>query len=312
MHILVTGVTGFIGHAVSGHLSEAGHTVSGLSRDAEAARRAVPWLTSSFSWTPLTEDLPAEALDGVDAVVHLLGEGIAGRWTAGKKQAISESRIESTRRLVAAMARRETRPSVLISASAMGWYGERGDEELVEAEPAGAGFLANVCQRWEAEAVAAEDLGVRVVRLRSGNVMGQGGGFLGPMLPLFRWGLGGPLGSGRQWWPWIHLADHARLISHLLTEPISGPVNASAPEAVRQRDFAKALGHVLHRPAVLPIPAFALNLLLGEFAHEALVSQRMVPQRALESGFQFEFASLELALRDCAWRHEGMIEQGTY
>ena len=302
MKVLVTGATGFIGRALCQRLREAGHGVVALSRNPAAAERRLPELDQAFPWTPLTAEPPSEAFEGVDAVVHLAGESIHGRWTAAKKRAILESRVLGTRNLVTGIGRLENRPAVLVSASAIGWYGDRGDDPLTEEEPAGDDFLADVCQQWEAEATRAEDAGMRVVRLRNGFVLGPGGGFLVPQLPLYRLGMGGPLGSGRQWWSWIHVADITRLIIVLLEQPVSGAVNAVAPTPVHQRKFAAVLGRVLRRPAFLPAPDFALRLVLGEFSREVVTSRQALPHRAQALGFRFDFPELESAIRDALGR----------
>jgi hypothetical protein len=236
----------------------------------------------------------------MDAVVHLAGETIAGRWTPEKKRKIYDSRVLGTRNLVEGLTRLDAqeKPKVLVSASAVGYYGDRGDERLTEEAPPSEGFLSKVCQDWEREARRAEELGLRVVRLRFGIVLGPGGGALQTMLPLFKLGLGGPLGSGRQWWSWVHLDDVVGLITFALeNEAFSGAVNATAPNPVRQREFARTLGRVLRRPAALPAPAFALRLALGEFAGELLASTQAIPQKAQEMGYRFKYPELEGALR---------------
>jgi uncharacterized protein (TIGR01777 family) len=280
-------------------LHQAGHTVRALSRDSVAAKQRVPHLKEVFPWNPLQELPPLQAFEGCDAVINLAGESIAGRWTAPKKQLIRDSRVLGTKNLVNALAQLSSRPKVLISASAIGYYGDRGEETLTEDAAPGSDFLAQVCRDWENEALKAESLGMRVVRLRIGLVLGRGGGTLQALLPLFRVGLGGPLGSGRQWWSWIHRDDLCRLIVQILAnENVSGPVNATAPQPVRQKEFAQVLGRVLRRPAFLPTPAFALKIALGEFADGILASQRALPRRAQEMGYRFQFEGLEGALRE--------------
>jgi uncharacterized protein (TIGR01777 family) len=299
MNILITGATGFVGRRLCEMLHQAGHTVRALSRDSVAAKQRVPHLKEVFPWNPLQELPPLQAFEGCDAVVNLAGESIAGRWTAPKKQLIRDSRVLGTKNLVNALAQLSSRPKVLISASAIGYYGDRGEETLTEDAAPGSDFLAQVCRDWENEALKAESLGMRVVRLRIGLVLGRGGGTLQALLPLFRVGLGGPLGSGRQWWSWIHRDDLCRLIVQILAnESISGPVNATAPQPVRQKEFAQVLGRVLRRPAFLPTPAFALKIALGEFADGILASQRALPRRAQEMGYRFQFEELEGALRE--------------
>jgi hypothetical protein len=286
MRILVTGATGYIGRGAGARLAADGHEIRALSRSPGAP----------FAWRPGAGSVPAEAFDGVEAILHLAGETLSGRWTAAKMRAIRESRVAGTRSLVDGIAALAKRPRILVSASATGYYGDRGEELLPEDSAPGHGFLAEVCRGWEAEAVRAETLGLRVVRLRFGPVLGRGGGALGPMLPLFRAGLGGPLGSGRQWWPWIAYEDAVGLIAHALATELSGPVNAVGPEAVRQRDFARALGRALRRPALVPTPAWALRIALGAFARELLSSQRTAPKAALAAGYRFRRPSLAEAL----------------
>jgi len=293
MTILVTGATGFVGRRVCELLSQSGHTVIALSRDPTGAKRRVPALAKALSWDALEE-----ALKSCDAVVNLAGESIAGRWTTSKKQAIRDSRVGGTRNLVAGLAKLDSRPKVLISASAIGYYGDREEETLTEDSPPGADFLAQVCKDWESEALTAQSLGVRVVCARLGLVLGPGGGSLQALLPLFKLGLGGPLGSGKQFWSWVHRDDVAGAIAFALErDDLRGPINVTAPQPVRQREFAQVLGRVLRRPAVLPAPAFALKLVLGEFANSLLSSQRVLPQRLQQSGYEFRFAELEPALR---------------
>lgn len=297
MKILLTGATGFIGARLCEVFSQAGHTLTALSRDPVSAKRRVPQLAEAFHWSPLT--LPAQALEGCDAVVNLAGESVAGRWTDAKRKAIRESRVLGTKQLVTAFAQLAQKPKVLISASAIGYYGDRSEELLTEDSAPRTDFLAQVCQEWEREAEQAAQLGVRVVRLRIGIVLGPGGGALQAMLPIFKLGGGGPLGPGRQWWSWVHRDDVVGLIAHALEKSdLSGPVNVTAPQAVRQKEFAQVLGRVLRRPAFMPAPAFALKFVLGEFSNELLSSKRVLPKRAQETGYRFRFAELEPALGD--------------
>ncbi len=294
MKILITGATGFLGCRLCEIASQAGHTVVALSRNPQGARQRVPQLTEAFSWDSLTE-----ALQGCEAVINLAGESIAGRWTDAKKRAIRESRIEGTRNLVSALSRLSSRPKVLISASAVGYYGDRGEEMLTEDASPGADFIGTLCREWEREAAKAQDVGMRVVRLRTGLVLGTGGGALRTMLPVFKLGLGGPLGSGRQWWSWVHGDDAVGVIMHTLEKSdVSGPMNVTAPQPVRQREFAQILGRILRRPAFMPAPVFALKLVLGELSSELLSSRRVLPERLQQTGYRFRFAELEPALRD--------------
>jgi uncharacterized protein (TIGR01777 family) len=290
-HVLLTGGTGFVGHRLQSALVASGHTITVVTRHPERHRTA----RAGVSYVPWPPDLARQ-----QAVVHLAGEPIFGRrWNAAVKQEILESRVRSTRALVDAMAASAQRPEVFVCASAVGWYGDRGDEVLDERATPGSTFLAEVCKAWEAEARRAEDLGVRVVRLRSGVVLGPGGGALAKMLLPFKLGLGGPIGAGRQWFPWIHARDIAELYVRAVDDPkLAGAVNGVAPEPVTNRDFARALGRALHRPAVLPTPAFALRLALGEVTDVLLESQRCVPRAAQAAGFAFRFPSLDAALSD--------------
>jgi uncharacterized protein (TIGR01777 family) len=270
-----------------------------LSRDAARGQRSVGQSAGRvIGWDPLAGLPPAEAFDGVDVVFHLAGESVAeGRWTAAQKARIRDSRVIGTRNLVAGLARAEPRPRVLVSASAVGFYGDRGEEELTETSAPGDDFLAEVCVAWEREAVAAEQHGLRVVLARTGIVLGKGGA-LAKMLTPFKLGAGGPLGNGRQWMPWIHVADLARMYVHAAeTSSIQGPMNAVGPHPVRNSEFTKALGRALHRPAFMPAPYLGLRLVFGEFAKVLFASQRVIPQVAVDTGFRFDHPRIEEALR---------------
>ena len=302
MNVLVTGATGFIGLGLCEALSQAGHTVSALSRSPASALRRLPSVGEQFLWRPTAEPPPPDALAGIEAVIHLAGESLKGRWTGAKKRAIGDSRILGTRHLVQGIESAEPRPRVLVSASAVGYYGDRGDEELTEQSPPGEDFVAGVAVGWEAEASRARDLGLRVVTLRTGHVLGRGGGLLGPLLPLFKLGVGGALGSGRQWWPWVHQDDLQRLVVQALESGWDSPMNVTAPQPMRQGEFARTLGRVLRRPALMPAPSFALKLVLGELANELLFSRRAMPAQAQAWGYQFQFTELEAALRDLVGR----------
>jgi len=298
MKILITGATGFVGRRLCQVLSEGGHTLSAFSRDPWAAQRRVPALQQVFQWDSAVAPPPKETFEEVDAVINLAGATIAGRWTTAKKRAIRESRVLGTRHLVAGIERCAKRPKVLISTSAVGYYGDQGEKLVTEESPPGSDFLAQICREWEVEAARAEELGLRVVRLRISTVLGPKGGALQALLPLFKWGLGGPLGSGRQWWPWIHRDDLVGLILYTLQNDLSGPINAAAPQPVRQKEFAQTLGRILRRPTVFPAPSLGLRVVLGKFASTLLASTRAVPKRAQEAGYQFRFPELEAALRD--------------
>ena len=298
MRVLITGVTGFIGQRLSEVLSEAGQEVWGLSRNPDTARQKVPTLADVFAWNPVAQQPPGNSLHDVEAVVHLAGEPVTGRWTKKKQQRIEDTRVIGTRNLIKAL-EAMGRPLVLVSSSAIGFYGNRGDNELTEEEKPGRDFLAKVCQAWEAEAQKAGGLGMRVVILRTGIVLAPGGGALQSMLPPAKIGLGGPLGSGTQWWSWIHRNDLVSMIRTAIENPdLDGSYNATAPQPVRQKEFAKVLGKVLGRPAFMPLPALALEIILGGFSHELLSSKRVVPRRFEQAGFEFAYPELEGALRE--------------
>ena len=255
-------------------------------------------LHGAYDWEPSADAAPSGAIEEADAIVHLAGESVAGRWGKAQRRAISDSRIMGTQNLVEGMRSAAARPAVLISASAIGFYGDRGDDELTEVDPAGNDFLAGVCAAWEAAARAGEDLGVRVARLRTGIVLGRGGGALEQMLLPARLGMNGPLGSGRQWWSWIHMDDVLGIIRHCLDTKIHGALNTSSPAPVRQKQFAETLGAVLHRPSFVPAPALALKLVLGGFSAELLGSKRVLPKALQEAGYEFRFPQLRNALDD--------------
>ncbi len=277
MRVVMTGASGFIGSALSAALTARGDDVVALRRGAGPG-----------TWDPEAGTIDRAVLEGTDAVVHLAGESIGGRWTATKKARILKSRVEGTRLIAQAVA--DVGVPVLASGSAIGYYGDRGDEVLTEEAPRGSGFLADVVEAWEQATGPAVDAGVRTAVLRTALVLDARGGSFPRMLLPFRLGLGGRIGSGRQFWSWITLVDEVRAIEHILDGDLSGPVNLSAPNPVRNRDFARELATVLRRPAVLPAPAFALKLLLGsEFAREVLLaSQRVVPAKLESSGFEFQ------------------------
>lgn len=297
MKTLVTGGTGMVGPRVLRMLDKP--TV--VSRNPDRARQSIGHLAGRIvGWDPLGGPPPAEAFEGVEAVFHLAGESVAeGRWTAAQKARIRDSRVIGTRNLVQGMRQAATKPAVLVSASAVGYYGDRGEEELTESASPGRDFLADVCVAWEKEAYAAEELGVRVVTERTGIVLGAGGGALAKMLTPFKLGAGGPLGNGRQWMPWVHVTDLARLYLHAAEHAsIRGPLNAVAPNPVRNSEFTKALGRQLRRPAFMPAPYIGLRLLFGEFAQVLFASQRVIPKVALDTGFTFQYPDIAAALKE--------------
>ncbi|WP_354697559.1 TIGR01777 family oxidoreductase [Paraconexibacter sp. AEG42_29] len=294
MNVTLTGATGLIGQRLVAALKARGDEVTVLSRNAEKATAALG--VPAVAWDALKQPAPVEALSGRDAVVHLAGEPVAQRWNAARKQAILESRETGTRNLVAGIEAASPRPSALISSSAVGYYGKHGDERVDESAPAGDDFLADVCVRWEREADAAAAHGLRVAHIRTGIVLDKTGGALKTMLPPFKMGVGGPVAGGRQYMPWIHLDDLVGLYLAALDGDWSGPYNGSAPEPVTNKEFSKALGKALHRPAFSPVPAFAIKLLYGEMSEIVTEGQRAVPTRPLAAGYSFKHPELAEAL----------------
>jgi uncharacterized protein (TIGR01777 family) len=293
MKILTSGSSGLIGSALVRRLADQGHQVARLVRSQPQPDQP------EIQWDPAADRLDASVLEGFDAVVHLAGESIArGRWTEARKSRILQSRVQGTQLIARTLARVAPRPKVLVAASAIGFYGDRGEEELDEGSPPGSGFLADVCRQWESAARCAREAGIRVVHVRFGMVLSVVGGALARMLPIFRLGLGGRLGSGRQYVSWITRDDAVGAILHVIrTDSLHGPVNAVAPQPVTNRQFARALGRALRRPAFLPAPSFALRVMLGQMAGELLLSStRAVPRRLLDSGFAFGDPDLEGAL----------------
>jgi uncharacterized protein len=291
MNVLLTGASGFIGSALASSLASGGHTVRRLTRRPPAGEGA-------FAWNPRDGSIDRRALAQLDAAVHLAGETVDGRWTPAKKERILRSRVDGTRALSEALAALDPPPRVLVCASAVGFYGDRGDEELTEQSPPGHSFLAEVVKKWEAASTPAEEAGIRVVRLRFGIVLGREGGALRRMLIPFRLGLGGRLGSGRQWMSWVSIDDVVGAIQHsLVTDELAGAANAVAPNPVTNAELTKTLGRVLRRPAILPVPTPVLRIALGEFAGELVSSVRVLPRRLAEAGYEFRDPALEPALR---------------
>lgn len=296
MRVFVTGATGLVGQAVVARLLAAGHAVTALSRRARpgTGQPGLEWRQGD----PAQPGAWQAAVDGHDALIHLAGENLsAHRWTEREKQRLVASRLESTAHLLGACRAAAQPPRVLVSASAVGYYGDAGDLILKESAPPGHDFLARLCQQWEAAAEAGERLGLRVVRLRFGIVLSPHGGAVAKMLPAFRWCLGGRLGSGRHWYAWIDEQDLVTMIVTALADPAwQGAINAVAPEPVRQADFAAVLGHVLRRPTVLPMPRWLLRLAVGEVADALLESTRAVPERARQLGFHWNVPELHASL----------------
>jgi uncharacterized protein len=292
LNVTLTGATGFLGHRVIDKLLAAGHQVHALGRKRDAT---LPPSVEFSQWN-VTEEPPAESLAEADAVIHLAGEPVAQRWTPDAKTRIRSSRVDGTRHLINALSVQARRPQVLVSASAIGIYGSRGDEILTETSTSGEGFLPGVATEWENAARLGETLGIRVVLPRLGVVLGKGGA-LAKMLPPFRFGVGGRIGSGRQWMSWIHIDDAAKLILFAIEYPaVGGPVNATAPNPATNTEFTRELASTLRRPAIFPVPEFALKLLFGEMAEIVLASQRVLPKAAEEAGFRFEYPELRPAL----------------
>ncbi len=301
MNVTVTGATGLIGSRLVERLRERGDGVTVLSRSPERARDSLH--ADAARWDLMSEPAPSEALRGRDAVVHLAGEPVAQRWSDKAKRAIRDSRVIGTRHLITGLRAAEPRPAVLVSSSAVGYYGPHGDEPVDEGTPPGDDFLSQICVEWEREAHAATELGMRVVEVRTGVVLDSAGGALKTMLTPFKLGVGGPVAGGGQYMPWIHVDDVVGIyLAALDQERWSGPINASAPEPATNRDFSRALGRALHRPAIAPVPALAIKALYGEMAEVVTQGQRAVPKRAQELGYSFAHPDLDEALRSALGR----------
>ena len=300
MRVVVAGGSGLIGRKLIEELLRAQHEVIVLSRSPENVRKRFPTVHVEF-WNAKTSDGLTSVLEETDAVINLTGESIGEkRWTQIQKERILSSRIESTQAIVDTIKQTKRKPTVLLNASAVGYYGNVPEGELTEANPRGTGFLADVCALWEAEALKVQEFGTRVVMLRTGVVLDKNGGVLRKLLPPFQLFVGGPLGSGKQWFPWIHLQDEVNAILFALeNEHIAGPLNLAAPEPARMLEFCKKVGKILHRPSWINVPAFVLKLAMGEMAESLLLDgQRVIPQKLIDAGFKFQFSKLEDALRN--------------
>ena len=292
MKILISGSRGFIGSAVHAHLQQQNHSLLRLIRLNQVAR------SGEVFWNPIEHFIERGKLDGVDAVLHLAGENLFGRWSEKKKQAIYDSRVMNTVFLAQTLAEMNPKPKVLICASAIGYYGNRGEDECIETAQAGNGFLCDVCKDWEEATAPAAAAGIRVVNLRFGVVLGKEGGSLAKMLPAFKMGMGGPLGDGQQWVSWISINDAVKAVQFAMDhETLDGPVNVVSPNPVRNKEFAHAIGHALHRPDVVPVPKRMLHFMLGEMADETvLASTKVMPQKLQTKDFHFQHPDLPTAL----------------
>ena len=301
MRILVSGSTGFVGTSLVQALKRDGHTVARLMRPESSRLEAEGLQAQIVRWDPVSGQFDAPAAEGADALVHLAGASIAGgRWNAARKTLLRTSRVDATGHLIGALSRLQRPPRVIVAASAIGYYGDRGDETLTESSPPGSDFLAAVCGEWEAEAARGAEFGARVVMLRFGIILAAHGGALARMLLPFKLGVGGRLGSGRQWMSWLTLDEAVGIVKFALASSgLSGPVNTITPHPVQNKDFTRILARALHRPALFPAPAFALRVALGEMADALLlVSQRVVPTKLQQAGFRFAHPELATALEE--------------
>lgn len=293
MHVIITGGSGFVGSRLSPALAQGGHRVTIV--DLAPPRSSVE--NVDFVTADLMHDSVPDVFAHADAIIHLAGVSIFKRWTPSYKELIIDSRVKTADVIYDYLSRVNTRPAVFVSASAVGYYGDRGEEQLGEEAVPGDDFLADVCEKWEAAARKFDSLGMRTVSIRTAIVLGPGGGMMSQVVPLFRYGLGGKMGKGTQWFSWIHIDDLVAVYTKAITsEVLKGPVNASAPGALQNKAFARALGRALHRPAFIPAPAFALRLVLGEFASAVLSSARVVPQKLQSQNFMFQYPDIDSAL----------------
>lgn len=294
MKIVISGSHGFIGSAVLEHFQQQGHTLLRLIRPTQIAH------SNEIFWEPMGQYIHQNKLTGVDAVIHLAGENIFGRWNEKKKQAIYNSRVIGTDFLCKTLAQLDSKPSVFLCASAVGYYGDQGNEEMTESAPPGSSFLSQVCRDTEAATETAAQAGIRVVNMRFGMVLGSGGGALAKMLPAFKMGMGGPLGDGQQWVSWVSMEDVIGVMDFALNhKKLSGAVNVTSPQPVRNKEFAHTIGKVLHRPEPVPVPKSMLHLMFGDFADEALLnSTKAMPEKLTQTGYEFRYAGLQAALEN--------------
>jgi len=297
MKILITGGTGFVGTRLTSRLIQDRHEVTILTRSLKGAKGASPGI-SYLEGDPTKRGLWQEAIKNHDALINLAGASIFSKWTEEHKKTIRESRVNTTQNIVEGIPSHPSKQMTLLSTSAVGYYGFHGDEELIEESPQGNDFLARIAVEWEGEALKAREKGARVVMTRFGIVLGEKGGALSQMIPLFKKYIGGPIGSGNQWFSWVHIKDLTEAFVFLIRHPeISGSVNVCSPNPVRNRDLANALGKTLHKPSFMPTPGFMVKLVLGEFGSVILEGQRVIPQRLLENGFVFQYPDIEKALQ---------------
>lgn len=297
MKILITGGTGFVGTQLTSRLIKDNHEVTILTRSLKGAKGSSPGV-SYLEGDPTRNGPWQEAIKNHDALINLAGASIFSKWTEEHKKAIRESRVNTTQNIIEGIPQQSQKGFTLFSTSAVGYYGFHKDEELIEESPPGNDFLARIAVEWEGEALKAREKGARVVITRFGIVLGEKGGALGQMIPLFEKYIGGPIGSGRQWFSWVHIKDLTEAFAFLLKHPeISGPVNVCSPNPVRNRDLAKALGKALHKPSFMPAPGFMVKWVLGEFGSVILEGQKVIPRRLLESGFTFQYPDIDAALK---------------
>jgi len=297
MNILITGATGFLGRSLVKSLTEDGHDIKIITRNISKASNTLEDDFNYYQWDHKTLEPPIEAINNSEIVINLMGETVGGLWLPSKKRSILQSRTLGTKNLVEAISKSDSKPKLLISASAVGYYGNRGNEKLTENSEPGGNFLSEVCKAWEDQAKSATESGLRVATLRFAPIVGPNGGFLDQQLPLAKMGLLGPLGSGKQWWPWVHIDDAISAIKYVINNQISGPLNVVSPKPIDQITFSKALAAFYNRPAIIPAPSFAIRTMLWGFADELLFSRKVIPQKLLDAGYKFKFVKINEAIK---------------